>query len=112
MYSIDCKLSKIIIALRASEICINLRNLYPLYHKLIEKKNKYYPKNITVTVTFPKVPLPDPVDHTVSRTFRHQSEVLNNDDLHLEITFKWGADGSVSQKNFNQSFEAADLGNF
>ena len=42
------------------------------------------------------------------RTLRYQSEVFNNDDLHLENTFKRGANGSGSQKNFEQSFEAAD----
>jgi hypothetical protein len=48
----------------------------------------------------------------VSRIAENQKEVLmsfnDHKDLELEITYKWGADGSGSQKNYKQKFEKED----
>lgn len=94
--------------LRESAFRKSLKNLFRPYYKLLEEKSKCYPKNIHVTDTSAEIPLQDLVDHTASRILHYQSEVLNNEETHLEVVYKWGADGSGSQKNYKQKFEAPD----
>ncbi|KAL0810228.1 hypothetical protein ABMA28_000592 [Loxostege sticticalis] len=98
------------IELRASAIRKNMQNLYPPYYKLLEEKAKCYPPNIQITDISAEVPLQNLVDHTVSRIAENQKELLVslNNNSELEITYKWGADGSGSQKNYKQKFEKDD----
>lgn len=100
------------IELRASAIRKNLQKLYPPYYKLLEEKAKCYPMNMQITDISAEVPLQNLVDHTVSRIAENQKELLvslnDHSDLDLEITYKWGADGCGSQKNYKQKFEKED----
>lgn len=98
------------IDLRASVIRKKLPTLYPPYYKLLEEKAKCYPPNIKITDISAEVPLQNLVDHTVSRIAENQKELIVslNDPIDLQITYKWGADGSGSQKNYKQKFENED----
>ena len=95
--------------LRESAIGKDLKNLFPPYYKLLEEKSKCYPENIQVTETSAEIPLQDLVDHTASRILLYQSETLNNEDVHLEVVYKWGADDSevknIINKNLKQKIQ-------
>lgn len=64
-----------------------------------------------MTESSAEVPLQSLLNHTVSRIAESQIEVLSSfhksdSVVNLQMFYKWGADGSGSQSNYNQHFES------
>lgn len=92
-----------------------LKNLFPTYDKIIEAKKKCYPCNVSATNLSAEVPLQNLLDHTTNRILDSQEEVIlptfknfHEPEIPLKIIYKWGSDGSGSQRNYKQKCEGDD----
>lgn len=87
-------------------------NLYPPYYAVIKAKTECYPANdkIMITDTTVDINLQSLLDVTTQRLFMIQEEVMmqtfseNTENL-LEMTYKWGTDGSSGHSLYKQSFQ-------
>lgn len=104
------------IGLRDLIVKKGLKKLFPRYDKIIEAKKMCYPSNVVATNLSVEVPLQNILDHTASRVFEMQKEVVlstftNNikeTATNLIMIYKWGSDGSGSQSNYKQKCEGDD----
>lgn len=85
------------------------KTLYPCYSILQKAKQDCYPSMdaYRVTETCAEIKLQALLDHTAKRFILYLEEVLTSltpeESAHLELTYKWGCDGS-QQAQFKQKF--------
>lgn len=92
-------------------------DLYPSYDEVLNAKKCCYPEQMRVTETLGEIKLQCLLNHIVNRLAIVQNEVLSrmiteHDLENLEMTYKWGFDGSSNhsmyKQKFYESFESTD----
>lgn len=83
-------------------------NIYPAYNQILQIKQTCYPENVTISDIEARIPIQKVLDHTVTRLFEVQKEVIS---LHLppevfeiDVYYKWGLDGSGGHSIYKQHF--------
>lgn len=83
-------------------------NLYPSYDEVLRAKKECYPGEIQVTETKGEIKLQSLLDHTFRRLAIVQADVLSRVVTEgvttLDMTYKWGFDGSSNHSIYKQKF--------
>lgn len=84
-------------------------NIYPAYNVIAQTKKQCYPNNIKISETEVQIPVQDILDHTIHRLADVQKDVLHihhdhEENLPIEVVYKWGLDGSGGHSIYKQCF--------
>lgn len=108
---VEAKLTKHQYILLRNFINSKINNMFPSYQKVLKSKKKCYPSEdyIKITESSAEIELQNLLDHTASRIWSSQQEVINstsdNQDQNLVLFGKWGFDGSSGHSEYKQSFQ-------
>lgn len=91
-------------------------NIYPPYNVLHEAKKRCYPHKDAIKITdiSAEVKVQSMVDHTVRRIIDVQKDVFEQsltsspEGQYVEMTYKWGCDGSGDHSTYRQKFSQGE----